>query len=99
MPGGGLRVEVFEALVPELVFEDEMLRFEAVTDVEILGVVRGFLLGGGFDEHLIMGAAPWRAFMRVDPATGRIEGARASRSIRSEMLIRSGGEIPSEPYG
>jgi len=70
----GHRVEAVEALIPELVLESEVLRYEAVAVAEIPKEVREALRRDELDEHLVLGLLTLeRAGMRPNPATGRLE--------------------------
>jgi len=70
----GYRVEAVEALIPELVLEGEVLRYEAVAVAEIPKEVREALRRDELDEHLVLGLLTLeRAGMRPNPATGRLE--------------------------
>jgi len=70
----GHRVEAVEALIPELVLEGEVLKYEAVAVAEIPKEVREALRRDELDEHLVVGLLTLeRAGMRPNPATGRLE--------------------------
>jgi len=70
----GHRIEALEALVPELVLEGEVLKYEAVAVAEIPREVRELLRRNGVDEHVIIGLLTLeRAGMMPNPATGKLE--------------------------
>ncbi|RLG51549.1 MAG: hypothetical protein DRN96_05035 [Thermoproteota archaeon] len=70
-------VEASEAVIPELVLEGEMLKYEAVAVVNMPENVKEVLREAGFDEDLIIGIlALGRANMILDTITGALKRVR-----------------------
>jgi len=70
----GHRIEALEALVPEFILDEEILKHEAVAVAEIPGEVRETLRRNGLDERIIVGLLTLeRAGMRSNALTGRLE--------------------------
>jgi predicted aspartyl protease len=70
----GHAVKAFEAVVPELEVEGEILRYEAVSVAEMPNAVKETLRKNGLDENMVVGVLTLeRANMVPDATTGKLE--------------------------